>query len=156
MIREHTYHVTTAWTGASKGPTRDYKTYSRTYRQAIGDKLELTGSADPAFLGDAALVNPEELLVAALSSCHMLSYLAWCALEGVEVVAYEDSAEGMMAEQHGAGEFKRVTLRPRVTVAHGTDMEKAHALHIKAHEVCFIARSVNFPVEHEAEISSAD
>jgi organic hydroperoxide reductase OsmC/OhrA len=156
MTREHTYLVTTAWTGASNGPTRDYKTYSRTYRQAFGDKLELTGSADPAFMGDATLVNPEELLVAALSSCHMLSYLAWCALEGVEVVAYEDSAEGLMAEQHGAGEFKRVTLHPRITVAAGTDVDKARALHAKAHEVCFIARSVNFPVEHEAEIHVAE
>jgi organic hydroperoxide reductase OsmC/OhrA len=155
MAREHNYLVTTAWTGASEGPTRDYKGFSRTYRQVFGDKLELTGSADPTFLGDASLVNPEELLVAALSSCHMLSYLAWCALEGVQVVAYEDSAEGLMAEQHGAGEFKRVTLHPRVTVAPGTDMAKARALHEKAHDVCFIARSVNFPVEHEAEIQAA-
>lgn len=153
MTREHSYLVATTWTGASDGPTRDYKGYSRTYRQDFGDKLTLTGSADPTFLGDAGLVNPEELLVAALSSCHMLSYLAWCALEGVEVVAYEDSAEGLMAEQRGAGEFKRVTLHPRVTVAPGTDMAKAEALHKKAHEVCFIARSVNFPVEHKAEIS---
>jgi organic hydroperoxide reductase OsmC/OhrA len=156
MTREHSYLVATTWTGASDGPTRTYKGYSRTYRQDFGDKLELTGSADPAFLGDASLVNPEELLVASLSSCHMLSYLAWCALEGVEVVAYEDSAEGLMAEQHGAGEFKRVTLHPRITVAAGTDVDKARALHAKAHEVCFIARSVNFPVEHEAEIHVAE
>jgi organic hydroperoxide reductase OsmC/OhrA len=155
MKREHSYHIATTWTGASEGPTKNYKTFSRTFRQAIGDKTELTGSADPAFLGDPALVNPEELLVASLSSCHMLSYLAWCALEGVEVVAYEDSAEGLMAEEHGAGEFQRVTLRPKVTVAPGTDLDKAHALHKKAHDVCFIARSVNFPVEHEAEVSHA-
>ncbi len=155
MAREHKYVVTTVWTGASDGPTRDYKGYSRTYRQMFADKLELTGSADPAFLGDANLVNPEELLVAALTSCHMLSYLAWCALEGVAVTAYEDKAEGVMAERGGAGEFKIVTLKPRVTVAPGTDLDKAHALHKKAHEVCFIARSVNFPVEHEAEITEA-
>ena len=156
MTREHTYLVTTAWTGASEGPTRGYKGFSRTYRQVFGDKLELTGSADPAFLGDASLINPEELLVAALSSCHMLSYLAWCALEGIEVTAYADNAQGVMVEQHGAGEFKRVTLYPRVAVAPGTDMDKALTLHQKAHEVCFIARSVNFPVEHEVEISAAD
>jgi len=152
MLREHTYLVATTWTGASDGPTRAYKSFSRTFSQRFGEKLTLTGSADPTFLGDPSLVNPEELLVAALSSCHMLSYLAWCALEGVEVTAYEDSAEGLMAEEHGAGEFKKVVLRPRVTVAEGSDLEKARALHVKAHDVCFIARSVNFPVEHEAEI----
>ena len=152
MQREHSYRVVTQWTGAAGGSTRNYKSYSRTYDQHIGDKLTLTGSADATFLGDASLVNPEDLLVAALSSCHMLSYLACCALDGVEVIAYEDAAEGVMVEERGAGQFRSVMLRPTVTVAAGTDMEKAQALHKNAHEVCFIARSVNFPVEHEARI----
>ncbi len=156
MQREHSYRVVTEWTGAADGSTVTYKSYSRTYRQQIGDKLTLTGSADAAFLGDASLVNPEDLMVAALSSCHMLSYLACCALDVVEVTAYEDAAEGIMVEERGAGQFQSVMLRPTVTVAAGTDMEKAQALHKNAHEVCFIARSVNFPVEHEARIVVAD
>jgi organic hydroperoxide reductase OsmC/OhrA len=113
----------------------------------------IPGSSDPAFRGDAARWNPEELLVAALSACHKLSYLHLCAVAGVVVVAYVDQAEGVMEETaDGAGSFQQVILRPKVTVAAGSDMVKARELHDAAHAKCFIARSVNFPVQHEPEI----
>jgi organic hydroperoxide reductase OsmC/OhrA len=116
----------------------------------------MRGSADPVFRGDASLYNPEELLVASLSSCHLLSYLAECARAGVHVVAYEDDAAGVMTVKDGKVRFTDVLLRLRVTVAKGTDIEKARALHDKAHGECFIANSVNFPVRHEATIVVAD
>ncbi|MGE5766412.1 MAG: OsmC family protein, partial [Bacteroidota bacterium] len=104
-----------------------------------------------AFRGDPNLHNPEDMLVLALSSCHMLSYLALAALEGLEVVAYEDSAQGTMQQEGRGGRFTDVLLRPRVTVAPGSDLSRAEALHDEAHRTCFIANSVNFPVRHEAE-----
>ncbi|MGF1610332.1 MAG: OsmC family protein [Kiloniellales bacterium] len=155
MARDHHYEIALTWSGAAAGPTGDYKSYSREYRFSADGKPEQTGSADPAFRGDPALYNPEELLVAALSSCHMLSYLALCALQGIAVVAYEDSASGTMTETGGAGRFTEVVLRPRVTIARGGDLAKAEALHVKAHEICFIAASVNFPVRHEATLNEA-
>lgn len=153
MDSTHNYALRLHWIGASQGPTLKYETYSREYRIEIDGKQDLAGSADPAFRGDAALINPEDMLLAALSSCHMLSYLALCARSRIAVAAYMDQASGIMAEtaQHRMG-FSEVTLRPRVTVAPGTDLAKARALHEKAHEICFIANSVNFPVRHEAEI----
>ena len=156
MEHSHNYALRLDWTGASQGPTLKYETYSREYRVEIDGKQDLAGSADPAFRGDAALINPEDMLLAALSSCHMLSYLALCARSRIAVAAYLDQASGIMAEtaQHRMG-FSEVTLRPRVTVAPGTDLAKARALHEKAHEICFIANSVNFPVRHEAEIVAA-
>jgi len=153
--RQHDYRLTTVWTGAGAGPTADYRSYSRAYEVRIGDKLTLQGSADPTFLGDAALVNPEEMLVAALSACHMLSYLALAALKGVKVTAYEDEARGTMSETGGAGHFTRVVLAPRVTISADSDASLARSLHHEANRICFIAASVSFPVEHEPEIVAA-
>ena len=118
-------------------------------------KPAFRGSADPTFRGDPALCNPEDLLVVALSSCHMLSYLAECALAGIAVVAYEDAAAGTMAMADGRVRFTEVVLRPRVIVAAGADLARAEALHQNAHDVCFIASSVNFPVRHEATVTRA-
>jgi organic hydroperoxide reductase OsmC/OhrA len=148
LTRTHTYKTHVDWTGGAKGPTSSYAAYSREYRTEFEGKPALVGSADPAFRGDPALYNPEELLVAALSSCHLLSYLALCALAKIEVVAYTDDAVGTMEESAGAGRFVRAVLRPHVTIASG-DLEKARDLHHAAHDQCFIAASVNFPVEVE-------
>jgi organic hydroperoxide reductase OsmC/OhrA len=150
--KDHHYAVRLTWTGAKAGGTRDYKTYSREYRADFDAKPSITGSADPAFRGDPALHNPEDMLVLALSSCHMLSYLALAALGGLEVVAYEDSASGTMQQEGRGGRFTEVVLRPRVRLAPGSDLARAEALHEEAHKTCFIANSVNFPVRHEAEI----
>jgi organic hydroperoxide reductase OsmC/OhrA len=157
MTKSHSYKLALTWTGAGKGPTADYASYSREYRVAFAGKPPLVGSADPAFRGDPALHNPEDLLLAALSACHMLSYLAVCALAKVTVLSYEDSASGTMSEvapQRSA--FTDVLLRPRVVIAAGSDRAKAAALHDQAHKICFIANSVNFPVRHEATVATAE
>jgi organic hydroperoxide reductase OsmC/OhrA len=152
MSKTHHFACRTVWTGAAQGPTRDYDSYSRTYEVAIAGKPTLTGSSAGEFKGDESKHNPEDLLVIALSTCHMLSYLALAARAGILVTAYVDEAEGTMAIKDRRMRFTDVLLKPRVTVAPGTDRAKAEALHEKAHELCFIANSVNFPVRHDAAI----
>jgi organic hydroperoxide reductase OsmC/OhrA len=119
-------------------------------------KPVIPGSSDPEFRGDPSRWNPEELLVASISACHKLWYLHLCADAGIVVVNYVDRAEGLMREDaDGSGRFERVTLRPEVAVAPGSDLSKARELHALAHGKCFIANSVNFPVQHEPEIKTA-
>jgi organic hydroperoxide reductase OsmC/OhrA len=158
MSATHHFAVHLFWTGADAGPLRDYDSYSRNYRVDIDGKPSLEGSAAAAFRGDLARHNPEDLLVASLSSCHFLSYAALCARGGVEVRAYEDEASGTMAFDRVRKVmcFQEVTLRPRVRIAPGADRDKALALHARAHRECFIANSVNFPVRHEPSISVDD
>lgn len=157
MTREHRYSVTLQWTGNTGTGTSGYRDYGRQHEISTEGKAAIAASSDPAFRGDRARWNPEELLVAALSSCHQLAYLHLCAVAGVVVVEYVDHAEGVMAETpDGAGQFVRVVLRPKVTIAAGSDAVKALELHHEAHEKCFIARSVNFPVECEASCGEAD
>ena len=154
MAREHRYSVTVQWTGNTGTGTSGYRSYERRHEISAGsEKPVIPASSDPAFRGDRARWNPEELLVAALSSCHQLSYLHLCAVAGIVVVDYVDHAEGVMAELPGdSGHFVRVVLHPKVTITPGSDAVKALELHHQAHAKCFIANSVNFPVEHEAEI----
>ena len=152
---EHRYRVMTVWTGAAAGPTRDYEGYSRAHRIEIPGKPAIEGSSDPAFMGDPARHNPEDMLVAALSACHMLWYLHLCAVKGVVVVAYEDPAEGTMVAAPRNGRFTEVVLRPRVTITDASDAALAGALHERAHAECFIANSVNFPVRCQPEIMTA-
>jgi organic hydroperoxide reductase OsmC/OhrA len=155
VVRGHHYAVTVRWTGNTGTGTSGYRSYERAHEISSAGKPAIAASSDPAFRGDPARWNPEELLLAALSSCHQLAYLHLCAVAGIMVVDYFDHAEGVMAETpDGAAQFTRVLLRPKVTIAAGSDAAKALALHHEAHERCFIARSVNFPVEHEAEIVS--
>jgi organic hydroperoxide reductase OsmC/OhrA len=149
--REHAYDVEVDWTGAASGPTKTYDGYSRAHELRIDGKATIASSADPAFRGDSALHNPEQLLVAALASCHLLSYLALCAREGIAVVAYCDRATGTMIERAGVGRFTNVTLRPHVAIDDDRS-DRARALHAAAHEQCFIANSVNFPVLCEPTI----
>jgi len=149
----HTYSVDLTWTGAGASGTSSYTSYSRDHEVQMGSKPPLLGSSDPAFRGDPARFNPEELLVSALAQCHMLWFLHLSATAGVVVVGYEDQAVGTMRiETAGQGQFREVVLRPRVVVAPGrvpvTDALLAD-LHRQAHEHCFISRSVNFPVRHE-------
>jgi len=152
--RTHHYRVHLTWTGSRAGlPFRRHK---RDFLITSGDKPPIEGSSDAVFRGDTRRWNPEDLLVASLSSCHQLWYLGLCAAAGIEVLAYEDRAQGTMLEQEdgGAGQFTEVVLRPRVTLAEGADRARAEALHRIAHEKCFIARSVNFPVRVEADVTS--
>jgi organic hydroperoxide reductase OsmC/OhrA len=154
--REHRYAVSLTWTGNLGSGTSGYREYSRDYEIGADGKPAIQGSADPAFRGDPSGWNPEELLVASLSACHKLWYLHLAAEAGIIVTAYVDRAEGVMeVGRDGVGRFKRALLRPTVTVAAGSDVGLARTLHKPAHEKCFIANSVNFPVECEPEIVTA-
>jgi len=157
MAKEHRYQVSMTWTGNLGRGTADYRAYARNHEITAPKKsASIAGSSDPAFRGDAARYNPEELLVAALSACHMLALLHLCATNGIVVTEYNDSAEGIMREKSdGAGDFVRVILHPRMTITDASRIEEARSLHHNAHELCFIARSVNFPVDHEPEVTSA-
>ena len=152
---DHKFECRLVWSGAAKGPTSTYEGYSREYRVDIPGKPSIRGTAAPVYHGDPALMNPEDLLVAALSACHLLSYLAVCARAGVHVIGYEDEVDGTMARVDGVVRFTEVMLHPKVTIAPGSDAEKARALHERAHAVCFIANSVNFPVRHTPTITAA-
>jgi len=152
---EHYFECRLVWTGATKGPTATYEGYSREYRIDIPGKPSLRGSSAPVFKGDPALHNPEDLLVAALSGCHMLSYLALCSRAGIQVTGYEDEVEGAMARVDGVTRFTEVVLHPKVSILAGSDPEKALLLHERAHAECLIARSVNFPVRNIPTISVA-
>jgi len=153
--RQHHFECRLVWTGATQGGTKSYDSYSRECRVDIPGKASLRMTSAPAFRGDPKLANPEDLLVASISACHFLSYVAICARNGVVVVAYEDDASGTMSRFEGGFHFTDVLLKPKVTIAGGSDPEKALALHEKAHADCFIANSVNFPVRHEPTISVA-
>jgi organic hydroperoxide reductase OsmC/OhrA len=154
LAREHHYRITNTWTGNLGTGTSDYRAYSRNHEFTIAGKgAPLAGSSDAVFRGDPARYTPEELLVASLSSCHMLWFLHLCADAGVVVTEYEDAASGELHEHaDGSGEFTRVVLRPRAVITDSTRIPDAMALHPRAHQLCFIARSVNFPVQHEPEV----
>ncbi len=149
MPGQHHYTLTLKWTGNKGTGTSKYNSYERSHVILVQNKANIDASSDPAFRGDNTKHNPEELLVASLSSCHMLSYLYLCAVSGVVVIDYVDNVEGMMIETtNGSGHFTEVILNPIVTVTEKSMIEKANELHTKANELCFIANSVNFPVHH--------
>ncbi|MBC8122188.1 MAG: OsmC family protein [Gemmatimonadaceae bacterium] len=150
---EHAYLLTVEWTGDLGTGTSSYRTYERRHEIASEGKPSIVGSSDPAFRGDPARWNPEELLVASLSACHMLWYLNLCANARIAVTSYVDHAEGYMVEEvDGGGHFRKVVLRPRVKVTADSDPARALELHHEAHAMCFIARSVNFPVANEPTV----
>jgi len=150
--KEHRYAASLRWTGNRGTGTSGYRDYGRDHEIAIEGKPAIAGSSDPAFRGDRSRHNPEDMLVCALSACHMLSYLHLCAVSGIVVADYEDLAEGTMREtDEGGGRFVDVVLRPKVTIT-GGDPAKASQLHEEAHRLCFIASSVNFPVRCEPAI----
>ena len=149
MSRPHRYRVDVAWTGNRGSGTDGYRNYSRNHVIRIPGKPDLAGSSDPTFRGDATRHNPEDMLVTALSTCHMLSYLHMATVAGVVVTAYTDAAEGTMVTEGDGGRFAEVVLRPVVTISAASDPAKAEAAHEVAHHACFIANSVNFPVRCE-------
>src|SRR5689334_17893072 len=124
--REHRYSVSVTWSGNLGSGTSGYRDYSRNYEIGAEGKAGIHGSADPAFRGDPARWNPEELLVASLSACHKLWYLHLAAEAGIIVTAYTDRAEGVMeVDRGGGGRFKSVVLRPTVTLETGSDVGQA-------------------------------
>ena len=145
----HYYALSIEWTGNNGTGTDGYRNYKRDHIIRTDNKPDLLGSADPSFRGDRTRYNPEELLVAALSACHMLSYLHVCVKNGVVVTAYTDNATGSMQTVGDGGHMTEVVLHPEVTVRDASMVEKAQSLHGEASKLCFIASSVNFPVRHE-------
>ncbi|MET4059625.1 organic hydroperoxide reductase OsmC/OhrA [Arthrobacter sp. UYP6] len=151
-LSEHRYAVSLEWTGNRGSGTDTYRSYGRDHIIRADGLPDLAGTADPTFRGDRDRWNPEQLLLTALSQCHMLSYLHVAVKHGITVVAYADDAEGTLhLNRDGSGEFTGALLRPRVTVAAGNSAVTAAELHAEANRLCFIARSVNFPVLHQPE-----
>ena len=151
MSKSHEYKSRLVWNGNLGAGTETYQGYGRDYSISIEGKPDLHGSADPMFRGDPGKHNPEDLLVAALSSCHLLTYLALCARARIKVTSYRDNASGtMITTPDGGGHFTEVVLRPEVIVAEEGMLEKAERFHQAAQKYCFISSSVNFPVRHEA------
>ena len=152
---EHGYELTVTWTGNTGSGTSSYRGYSRAHTVSAAGVPEILGSSDRTFHGDAARWNPEQLLLAALSQCHMLSYLHVCVTEGVVVTGYVDHATGtMVSDPDGSGRFTEAVLRPRVAVADEDMLEAATRAHHRANQLCFIANSVSFPVRHEPLVTA--
>ena len=154
-MKTHRYVISVEWTGNLGDGTSHIATYARQHRISAAGKPTIEASSDPSFRGDPTRWNPEELLLASLAACHELWYLGLCAQAGVSVEGYIDHPEGVMVEEASrAGQFERVTLRPRVTINPVSSPYLAKALHDRAHAMCFIARSVKFPVHVEASITN--
>jgi len=151
-MKDHHYKTTITWTGNTGAGTKDYRSYERAHTISVNGKQDISGSSDPAFSGDKSCYNPEDLLLSSVAACHMLWYLHLCSAAGVVVTAYEDTAEGTMAETNdGGGYFTQVILKPLITLKDVAMQAKADALHHEANKLCFIANSVKFPVLHQAE-----
>jgi len=156
VAKEHHYRVRLVWTGNTGTGTSSYRAYRRDHEVSAEGPPVIPGSSDPAFRGDPARWNPEQLLLASLAQCHMLWYLHLAATAGVTVLAYRDEPTGTMVEEAtGAGRFREAVLHPQVTVADPAQVELAESLHDRVGEFCFIARSVNFPVHHRPTTEAA-
>ena len=152
MKAEH-YTLTVTWTGNTGTGTSSYAAFERSVEVNAEGKPAIPGSADPAFRGAVERWNPEQLLVASLSQCHMLWYLVLCAKEGIVATHYVDHATGTLVETpDGSGHFEEVTLHPQVTIASAQHIDRATELHARAHDMCFVANSVNFDVRTEPAI----
>ena len=150
MSDQHLYLLTITWTGNKGNGTASYTGYDRSHLVSIENKPDLLCSSDAAFRGDKTKYTPEDLLVASISSCHMLWYLHLCAEAGVVVTDYVDNAKGtLLVTADGGGHFTEVTLYPKVIIAEVSMEEKANALHKRANQLCFIASSCNFPIHHK-------
>ncbi|MET0242512.1 MAG: OsmC family protein [Flavitalea sp.] len=153
-MKIHSYHTQVEWTGNTGKGTESYKSYERAHLITVDGKPPIAASSDPSFRGDKTRYNPEDLLVASLSSCHMLWYLHLCSAAGIIVESYTDNATGEMKEDaDGGGVFTKVILKPAVTIKDLSKKREALELHHKANKLCFIANSVNFEVLHEPVIN---
>lgn len=156
-MAEHEYTSRVVWTGNRGQGTAQYRGYDRTWNVETPGKPVIPCSNDPLLGGDPTLHNPEDMLISALSACHMLWYLHLASDAGIAVQAYQDDPLAIGESlPTGAGRFLRATLRPKITVPPGTDLALADAIHGRIHETCYIARSVNFPVDYAAEYRTAD
>ena len=154
MAREHAFSARVVWTGGHRLPELSYESYSRDFVVRAEGKPQISGSGPRVFLGDDSRWSPEDLMVVTLSSCHMLTYLALASRAGIKVLSYEDDASATLAMKDGKMRFIDALLRPRVRVESAAQVDAAQELHHKAHDGCFVASSVNFPVRCEAEVSA--
>lgn len=154
MLIKEVFKLKTKWFSKKGESTLSAKTYSRNHTITIKGKSEpLKVSSAKIFKGDAALYNPEDLLLSALSSCHMMSYFYVCSQNGIEVLSYEDNAEGFLeVDKNGKGQFVKVVLKPKIVVSKTEMIALAESLHQQASELCFIANSCNFPIEHQCKV----
>jgi organic hydroperoxide reductase OsmC/OhrA len=151
-MKLHLYHTSVTWTGNTGEGTKTYRSYERSHTIGVEGRPEILGSSDPSFRGDATRYSPEDLLVASVSSCHMLWFLHLSCVAGIVVTGYVDRAEGTMVEtDDGGGHFEEVILRPLITIDGNIDAAKLEEVHHKAHQLCFIANSCNFPIRHQPE-----
>jgi len=152
MEKDHNYKVTITWTGNNGRGTASYHSYERSHTIQVTNKETIRASSDPAFRGDYTKHIPEELLLASVSSCHMLWFLHLCSVAGVVVLEYEDTATGRMTEfENGSGKFTGITLHPLVTIRDASQLSLLKNLHTEANKLCFIANSLNFTVMHQAQ-----
>jgi organic hydroperoxide reductase OsmC/OhrA len=154
MNTQHNYKLDVKWTGNQGTGTSNYKDFERSYNIEIENKVDILGSSDPEFRGDKTKHNPEELLLASVSSCHMLWYLHFCTENKIIVTDYVDNATAVLeVTADGNGKFASITLNPNVSVTEKTMIEQATELHKKANEFCFVANSLNFKVDHQPIIN---
>lgn len=152
MAEIHTYTLSIKWMGNTGKGTTSYEAYERSYDIQAAGKPVINASADPHFRGDAACYNPEELFLSSIAGCHMLWYLHLCAVHGVVLLDYEDTPCGQMEVEAKGGRFVEMILSPKTTIAQYSMNELARTLHHKAHELCFLAASVNFPIYIQPKI----
>lgn len=151
-MAEHEYTTRVVWTGNRGEGTANYEAYDRNWNVEAPGKPNIACSNDPLLGGDPGLMNPEDMLLSALSACHMLWYLHLASVAGIVVLAYADDPIGVgETTPDGAGRFLNATLRPRITVVTGTDLGKADGVHKDVHKYCFIARSMAFPIGYKAK-----
>lgn len=157
MSKYHNYLINLKWTGNLGTGTQTYRGYTRNHVISVEGKPDLPASSDTAFRGSPERYNPEEMLVASVSSCHMLSYLHLCAVNKIVVMEYTDNPTGKMLESDdGSGRFEEIYLNPVIVITEKAMIERAYALHHDANKMCFIANSLNFPVRHFPEITALD
>ena len=152
VARDHQYQVRVAWTGNAGQGTATYAGYSRAHEISVSNKSPIHGTTEVPRFHDKSAYTPEELLVAALSACHMMWTLHMCADAGITVVSYIDEAEGTMHPHGQTGQFTEVVLRPLMKITDPKRIADAESAHEEAHRLCNIARSVNFPVHCEPKV----
>lgn len=153
-MKTHHYKSIIEWTGNKGAGTFDYRSYSRSHIIKMEGKADILASSDSSFRGNAAKHNPEDLFVSSIAGCHMLWYLHLCSDAGVVVMSYEDHVTGIMElHEDGGGKFSEVVLHPQVTLSPESDQTLALSLHEKAHTMCFLANSCNFPIRIDASIN---
>lgn len=154
MKKLHHYEPTVEWTGNKGSGTFDYRSYARSHKISADGKPEIQGSSDASFRGEKKKYNPEDLFVSSISSCHMLWYLHLCSENNIVVLSYVDKALGtMQITNDGGGAFNEVILRPEIEISPESSSALAHELHEKAHKLCFIANSCNFPITCQPTIT---